>query len=47
MEDVKLADIEGTKKEYMQATIDELETNSTIKYIRDWYSGISYFKKGY
>jgi len=47
MGDVKLADIAGTKKEYMQATIDELETNSTIKYIRDWYSGISYFKKGY
>jgi hypothetical protein len=35
------------KKEYMKATIDELETNSKIKDIRDWYSGISDFKKGH
>ena len=35
------------KKEYMKATIDELETNSKIKNIRDWYSGTYDFKKGY
>jgi hypothetical protein len=35
------------KKQYMKATIDELETNSKIKNIRDWYREISYFKKGY
>ena len=31
----------------MKATIDELETNSKIKNIRDWYSGTYDFKKGY
>jgi hypothetical protein len=35
------------KKEYMKATIDELETNSKIKNIRDWYRDISYCKEGY
>ena len=35
------------KKEYLEAKIDELETNSKIKNIRDLYSGISDFKKGY
>jgi len=35
------------KRKYMKATIDELETNSKIENMRDWYSGISYFKKGY
>ena len=35
------------KRKYMKATTDELETNSKIENIRDWYSGISYFKKGY
>jgi hypothetical protein len=35
------------KKEYLKAKIDELETNSKIKNIRDWYSGINGFKKGY
>jgi hypothetical protein len=35
------------KKEHMKATIDELETNSKIKNIRDLYRGINYFKKGY
>jgi hypothetical protein len=35
------------KKKYMKATIDELETNSKIKNIRDWCSGISDFKKSY
>jgi hypothetical protein len=29
------------KKEYMKATIDELETNSKIKNIRDSYRDIS------
>jgi hypothetical protein len=33
---MKLADISGKeKKEYLQAKIDELETNSKIKNIRD------------
>jgi len=35
------------KKEYLKAKIDELETNSKIKNIRDLYSGINGFKKGY
>jgi hypothetical protein len=36
MEDVKPVDTAGTnkQKEYMKATIDELETNSKIKNIR-------------
>ena len=35
------------KKEYLEAKIDELETNSKIKNIRDLYWGISDFKKDY
>ena len=35
------------KKEYVKAKIDELETNSKIKSIRDLYRGICDFKKGY
>jgi len=35
------------KKEYPKAKIEELETNSKIKNIRDLYRGISDFKKGY
>jgi hypothetical protein len=35
------------KKECRKATIDELETDSKIKNIRDWYSDISDLKKGY
>ena len=31
----------------MRAKIEELETNSNIKNIRDLYRGINYFKKGY
>ena len=31
----------------MRAEIEEIETNSKIKNIRDWYRGISDFKKGY
>ena len=35
------------KKEYLNAKIDELETNSKTKNIRDLYRGINDFKKGY
>ena len=35
------------KKKYLKAKIDELETSSKIKNIRDFYRGISHFKKGY
>jgi hypothetical protein len=35
------------KKEYLKAKIDELETNSKIKSVRDLYRGITDFKKGY
>jgi len=35
------------KKAYLRAKIEELETNSKIKNIRDLYRGISDFKKGY
>jgi len=35
------------KKEYLKAKIEELETNSKIKNIRDLYRGINNFKKGY
>jgi hypothetical protein len=45
---VKLAGISGTKqKAYLKAKIEELETNSKIKNIRDLHRGISDFKKGY
>ena len=35
------------KKEYLKAKIEEPETNSTIKNIRDLYRGINGLKKGY
>jgi hypothetical protein len=35
------------KKGYLKAKINELETNSKNKNIRDLYSGISEFKRGY
>jgi len=35
------------KKEFLKAKIDEFETNSKIKNIRDLHRGISDFKKGY
>jgi len=35
------------KKAYLKAKIEELETKSKIKNIRDFYRGINYFKKGY
>jgi len=34
-------------KAYMRAKIEEIETNSKIKNIRDLYGGINYIKKGY
>ena len=34
------------KKAYLRAKIEELETNSKNKIIRDLYRGISDFKKG-
>ena len=35
------------KKAYLRAKIEELETNSKIKNIRDLYMGNNVFKKGY
>ena len=35
------------KKEYLKAKIEELEMNSKIKTIKDFYRGISDFKKDY
>jgi hypothetical protein len=35
------------EKEYLKAKINELETNSKNKNIRDLYRGINDFKKGY
>jgi len=35
------------KKEYLKTKIEELETNSKIKNIRDLYRGTNDFKKGY
>ena len=38
---MKLADISGTQnKDYQKVKIDELETNSKIKNIRNIYTGI-------
>ena len=38
----------GTKgKKYLKVKINELETNSKNKNIRDLYRGINDFKKGY
>jgi len=42
---VKLADISEKKKEYLKDKIDELETNSKMKNIRDLYRGINDFNK--
>ena len=45
---MKIVNISGKKeKEYLKAKIDELETNSKIKNIRDLYRGISDFKNCY
>jgi hypothetical protein len=35
------------KKAYLKTKIEELETNSKIKNVRDLYRGINNFKKGY
>ena len=35
------------KKAYLKAKIEDLETNSKIKNIRDLYRGINDFKNGY
>jgi hypothetical protein len=42
-----IADILRIKGAYLKATIEELETNSKIKNIRDLYRGINDFQKGY
>jgi hypothetical protein len=42
---VKLVEISGKKKEYLKAKINELETNSKNKNMRDLYRGINDFKK--
>jgi len=34
------------KKEYLKAKIEELETSSKIKIVRNFYRGISDFQKG-
>jgi hypothetical protein len=34
-------------KEYLKGNINELETNNKNKNIRDMYTGINEFKKGY
>jgi hypothetical protein len=48
MQDMKLVDISGTKKRvHLKAKINELETNSKNKSIRELYREISDFKKGY
>jgi len=39
--------IKNKKKAYLKAKIEELETISKIKNIRDLYRGINDFKKGY
>ena len=35
------------KKAYLRAKVEELETNNKIQNFRDFYRGISDFKKGY
>jgi hypothetical protein len=42
-----LADISGKRKTYLKAEIEELQSNSKIKNIRDLYRGINDFKKVY
>jgi phage tail protein X len=39
--------LRNKEKAYMKAKIEELETNSKIKNVRDLYWGINDFKKGY
>jgi hypothetical protein len=48
MQDMKPEDISGIKKkEYLKDKINELETNSKNKNIRDLYRGIIGFKGSY
>jgi hypothetical protein len=42
-----LADISGSRKAYLKAKIEELETNSKIHNFSDFYRGISDYRKGY
>jgi hypothetical protein len=35
------------KREYLKDRINELESDSKNKNIRDWYGGVNEFKKGY
>jgi hypothetical protein len=45
---VTLTDISGKKKKkYLKAGIEELETNSKLKSIKDLYRGIIDLRKGY
>jgi hypothetical protein len=48
MYDMNLADISGTKKrEYLEGAINELETNSKTRNVRNLCIGINEFKKGF
>jgi hypothetical protein len=42
-----LTDISGTKKAYLKAKVEELETNIKINNFGDLYRSINDFKKGY
>jgi hypothetical protein len=44
---MKITDISVKNKKYLKAKIEELETNSKIKNIRDLYRGVNDLKKGY
>jgi hypothetical protein len=39
--------LSNKRKEYLKAKIDELEASSKIKNIRDLYTDVSDFEKGY
>jgi hypothetical protein len=39
--------LRNKKKAHMKAKIEELQTNSKLKNVRDLYRGINDFKKGY
>jgi hypothetical protein len=43
MSNMKLVAISGKQKEYLKPKMDELETNSKIKNIRNLYRGINDF----
>ena len=44
---MKLVDISGKTKKYMKAKIDQIESNSKNKNIKDLYWVMNDFKKGY